>query len=57
MVLDELNLKVTDKRKLLEYASKFPIPVQQTLQLAPWKGDSLEKDRSIDGHVTYSIPF
>jgi predicted transcriptional regulator of viral defense system len=33
VVLDELNLKVTDKRKLLKYASKYPIPVQQTLQL------------------------
>jgi hypothetical protein len=32
VVLDELNLKVTDKKKLL--ASKYPIPVQQTLQLA-----------------------
>jgi hypothetical protein len=30
-VLDELNLKVTDKSKLAKYASKYPIPVQQTL--------------------------
>ncbi len=35
MVLDELNLKVTDKKKLL--ASKYPIPVQQTLKLAQFE--------------------
>jgi hypothetical protein len=35
VVLDELNLKVTDKKKLLHYASKYPTPVQQTIQLAP----------------------
>lgn len=34
VVLDELNLKVTDKKKLLHYASKYPTPVQQTIQLA-----------------------
>jgi hypothetical protein len=34
VVLDELNLKVTDKRKLLKYASKYPTPVQQTLHSA-----------------------
>jgi predicted transcriptional regulator of viral defense system len=33
VVLDELNLKVTDQRKLLKYASQYPIPVQQTLHL------------------------
>jgi len=31
VVLDELNLKVTDRRKLLKYASNYPNPVQQTL--------------------------
>ena len=35
VVLDELNLKVTDRKKLLDYASKYPTPVQQTIQLAP----------------------
>jgi hypothetical protein len=35
VVLDELNLKVTERTKLLKYASKYPIPVQQTVQLAP----------------------
>ena len=34
VVLDELNLKVTDQRKLVKYASKYPTSVQQTLQLA-----------------------
>ena len=34
VVLDELNLKVTDKSKLLKYASNYPIPVQQTLHSA-----------------------
>src|SRR3984893_6004252 len=34
VVLDELNLKVTDHRKLVKYASKYPTSVQQTLQLA-----------------------
>ncbi len=34
MVLDELNLKVTDKRKLLKYASKYQTSVQQTLHSA-----------------------
>jgi predicted transcriptional regulator of viral defense system len=36
VALDELNLKVTDRTKLLKYASKYPIPVQQTVQSAPW---------------------
>jgi predicted transcriptional regulator of viral defense system len=34
VVLDELNLMVTDKTKLLEYASHYPTPVQQTLHSA-----------------------
>jgi predicted transcriptional regulator of viral defense system len=34
VVLDELNLKVTDKGKLLKYASKYPTPVQHTLHSA-----------------------
>lgn len=34
VVLDELNLKVADRGKLLKYASKYPNPVQQTLQSA-----------------------
>jgi hypothetical protein len=33
VVLDELNLQVPDKRKLLKYASNYPTPVQQTLHL------------------------
>ena len=37
VVLDELNLKVTDRTKLLKYASKYPIPVQKTVQSAPWR--------------------
>ena len=37
VVLDELNLKVTDRTKLLKYASKYPIPVQQTVQPVPWR--------------------
>ena len=42
VVLDELNLEVTDKRKLSKYALKYPIPVQETLQFAPWKRESFE---------------
>jgi predicted transcriptional regulator of viral defense system len=34
VVLDELNLKVTDKGKLLKYASKYPTTVQHTLHSA-----------------------
>lgn len=34
VALDELNLKVTDKKKLLEYASSYPIPVQETVHQA-----------------------
>jgi predicted transcriptional regulator of viral defense system len=37
VALDELNLKVTERTKLLEYASRYPIPVQQTVQLARLK--------------------
>ena len=48
VVLDELNLNATDKSKLLKYASKYPIPVQQTLQLAMCRGEVLEKDKSIE---------
>ena len=33
VVLDELNLKITDRPKLLKYASRYPIPVQQTVEL------------------------
>jgi predicted transcriptional regulator of viral defense system len=32
VVLDELNLKVTNRTKLLKYASKYPTPVRQTLE-------------------------
>jgi hypothetical protein len=34
VVLDELNLKATDKRKLLKYASNYPTPVRQTIHSA-----------------------
>jgi predicted transcriptional regulator of viral defense system len=46
VVLDELNLKVTDKRKLLKYASKFPISVQQTLHSALSHNEQLPERRN-----------
>ena len=45
-MLDELNLKVTDKRKLLKYASNYPTPVQQTLHLALLHKEQLPERRN-----------
>jgi predicted transcriptional regulator of viral defense system len=39
VVLDDLNLKVVDRAKVLKYAEKYPIPVQQTVKLAPWRSE------------------
>lgn len=46
VVLDELNLKVTDKSKLLKYASNYPIPVQQTLHSALFDKEQLPERRN-----------
>ena len=59
VVLDELNLKVTDKRKLLKYASKYPTPVQQALhsalshqeQLAEIQNPAGENRRQSEKHL------
>lgn len=41
VVLDELNLKVTDRKKILKYASKYPNSVQQTIELIPHQGNRI----------------
>ena len=46
VVLDELNLKVTDKSKLPKYASNYPIPVQQTLHSALFDKEQLPERRN-----------
>jgi hypothetical protein len=43
VVLDELNLRVADKKKLLKYALSYPIPVEQTVHSA-----LLQKDPSAE---------
>ena len=39
VALDDLNLKVVDRAKVLKYAAKYPIPVQQTAHLAPGRSE------------------
>ena len=39
VALGDLNLKVVDRAKALKYAAKYRIPVQQTMQLAPWRSE------------------
>ena len=34
VALDDQNLKVVDREKVLKYAAKYPIPVQQTAQFS-----------------------
>ena len=46
VVLDELNLKVTDRKKLLEYASNYPAPVQQTIRSALLQKEQLPERRN-----------
>ena len=55
VVLDELNLKVTDKRKLLKYASKFPISVQQTLHSALSHNEQLPERRNRRQNERYLV--
>jgi len=49
VVLDELNLKVTDKRKLLKYASNYPTSVQQTIHSALLHKEQLPERRNPAG--------
>jgi predicted transcriptional regulator of viral defense system len=51
VVLDELNLKVTDHRKLVKYASKYPTSVQQTLQVALREREPSGIHKSIAGKI------
>jgi predicted transcriptional regulator of viral defense system len=39
VALDELNLGVIDKGKLLEYASRYPKPVRESLLTVLWRSD------------------
>jgi predicted transcriptional regulator of viral defense system len=45
--LDELNLSAIDNGKLLEYASKYPKPVRESLLTVLWKSD---REPSPEGH-------
>ena len=49
VVLDELNLNVTDKWKLLKYASKYPTPVRHTLHSALLDKEQLPDHRNPTG--------
>jgi hypothetical protein len=55
VVPDELNLKVRDKKKLLNYASDYPTPVQQTIHSALSQKEQLPERRNPVGKSRKTI--